>query len=125
MQFAGHLRKAGYGRVGHLGLVGTAVVRRLRQAGYNNLLLHSRQELDLRNQAAVEAFLDEHRPDFVVLAASRLTGSRGFRARSAVLNEAGKRQAIVQHEREPGDDGERENVQMPDHRERRGDSPYK
>ncbi len=59
---------------GHRGLVGVAVVRRLRQAGYDHLLLRTRQELDLRNQAAVDVFFDQHRPGFVVLAAARVGG---------------------------------------------------
>jgi len=59
---------------GHRGLVGSAVVRRLRAAGYANLLLRTRQELDLRRQADVEAFFDAERPDFVVLAAARVGG---------------------------------------------------
>ncbi|RMH51761.1 MAG: GDP-L-fucose synthase [Bacteroidetes bacterium] len=59
---------------GHRGLVGSAVVRCLRAAGYDRLLLRTRQELDLRNQAATEAFFDEHRPAFVVVAAARVGG---------------------------------------------------
>jgi len=59
---------------GHRGLVGSAVVRRLRQAGYTNVLLRARSALDLRQQAAVDAFFDEERPDFVVLAAARVGG---------------------------------------------------
>ena len=59
---------------GHRGLVGSAVVRRLQQAGYDNLLLRRRQDLDLRDQRATDAFFDEHRPDFVVLAAARVGG---------------------------------------------------
>lgn len=59
---------------GHRGLVGSAVVRRLRQAGYDALLLRTRDDLDLRDQAAVEAFFEAHRPDFVVLAAARVGG---------------------------------------------------
>ena len=59
---------------GHRGLVGSAVVRRLREAGYDNLLLRTRQALDLRDQAAVDTFFETHRPDFVVLAAARVGG---------------------------------------------------
>ena len=59
---------------GHGGLVGSAVVRRLRTGGYNNLLMRTRQELDLRQQAAVEAFFQQQRPDFVVMAAARVGG---------------------------------------------------
>ena len=59
---------------GHRGLVGAAVVRRLRKAGYDNLLLRTRQELDLRRQTDVEAFFEQERPDFVVMAAARVGG---------------------------------------------------
>ncbi|MCH8962593.1 MAG: GDP-L-fucose synthase [Bacteroidetes bacterium] len=59
---------------GHRGLVGSAVVRRLRKAGYKNLLLPTRQELDLRRQTDVEAFFEQERPDFVVMAAARVGG---------------------------------------------------
>ena len=59
---------------GHRGLVGSAVVRRLREAGFTNLLLRTRQELDLRVQAEVDAFFDQERPEFVVLAAAKVGG---------------------------------------------------
>ncbi|MDX1545707.1 MAG: GDP-L-fucose synthase [Rhodothermales bacterium] len=59
---------------GHRGLVGSAVVRRLRDAGYARLLARTRAELDLRDQAAVDAFFDAERPDFVVMAAARVGG---------------------------------------------------
>lgn len=59
---------------GHRGLVGSALVRRLQRAGCTNLLLRSSAELDLRNQAAVEAFFDAERPEYVFLAAARVGG---------------------------------------------------
>lgn len=59
---------------GHRGLVGSAVVRALRAAGYENLVLRSRDEVDLRDQAAVRALFEETRPAFVVLAAARVGG---------------------------------------------------
>jgi GDP-L-fucose synthase len=59
---------------GHRGLVGGAIVRRLRAAGYSELLLRSSSELDLRNQAAVEHFFASERPDLVFLAAARVGG---------------------------------------------------
>jgi GDP-L-fucose synthase len=59
---------------GHRGLVGSAVVRRLERAGYDNLLLRTRAELDLRDRAAVDAFFAEHEPAFVVLAAAKVGG---------------------------------------------------
>jgi GDP-L-fucose synthase len=55
-------------------MAGGAVVRRLRQQGFENLLLASRSELDLTCQAAVSQFFAKHRPDVVVFAAARVGG---------------------------------------------------
>ena len=59
---------------GHTGLVGSAIVRKLQAAGFGNLLLRSRAELDLRDQHAVESFFARERPQFVFLAAARVGG---------------------------------------------------
>lgn len=59
---------------GHRGLVGSAVVRRLRAEGFEQLLLPGRDELDLRDAAAVDAFFAHRRPSYVVLAAARVGG---------------------------------------------------
>lgn len=59
---------------GHRGLVGSALVRVLWNAGYRNLLTRTRAELDLTNEAAVRAFFMRERPDFVYLAAARVGG---------------------------------------------------
>ena len=59
---------------GHRGLVGSAIVRRLRAEGYDNLLTATSKELDLREQAAVREFFDGERPDYVFLAAARVGG---------------------------------------------------
>lgn len=59
---------------GHRGLVGSAVARALSSAGYDRLLLRTRAELDLADQAAVRAFFETERPEFVVLAAARVGG---------------------------------------------------
>lgn len=59
---------------GHLGLVGSAIRRRLEREGFTNLLLRSLAELDLTDQAATDAFFAEHRPEFVFLAAARVGG---------------------------------------------------
>lgn len=59
---------------GHRGLVGSAIVRRLRAAGFENLLLRDRNELDLRSQAAVEDFFAAARPEYVFLAAAKVGG---------------------------------------------------
>jgi GDP-L-fucose synthase len=59
---------------GHRGLVGSAIVRALSQWGYQHLLLRSSRDLDLRNQAAVEAFFAQEQPDYVFLAAAKVGG---------------------------------------------------
>ena len=59
---------------GHRGLAGSAIVRRLRQAGFDNLLLRTQDELDLTDAAAVEAFFARERPAYVFLAAARVGG---------------------------------------------------
>lgn len=59
---------------GHGGLVGSAIVRRLSELGFANLLLRTHSELDLCSQAAVEAFFAAERPKFVFLAAARVGG---------------------------------------------------
>ena len=59
---------------GHRGLVGSAIVRKLRALGYKNLVLRTHQELDLTKQERVEQFFDEDRPDYVFLAAAKVGG---------------------------------------------------
>jgi GDP-L-fucose synthase len=59
---------------GHRGLVGSAITRLLRHKGYQNLILKSRDELDLRNQSAVNAFFAAERPEYVFLAAAKVGG---------------------------------------------------
>ncbi len=59
---------------GHRGLVGSAIVRRLRAEGYTNLVVRTSAELDLRDQAAVAAFFQQERPDYVFLAAAKVGG---------------------------------------------------
>ena len=59
---------------GHKGLVGSAIVRGLEAAGYANLLLRSRQELDLLDTKAVAAFFTREKPQFVFLAAAKVGG---------------------------------------------------
>ena len=59
---------------GHRGLVGSAIVRSLKAKGYNNINGRTHKELDLTNQAAVQAFFEEERPDVVVLAAAKVGG---------------------------------------------------
>ncbi len=59
---------------GHRGLVGSAIVRKLLAEGFHNLLLRTRHELDLSDQAAVYSFLRSEKPDWVVLAAAKVGG---------------------------------------------------
>ena len=59
---------------GHGGLVGSAIVRRLRAAGFRNLVLRDRSELNLTRQGAVEDFFAELRPEFVFFAAAKVGG---------------------------------------------------
>ena len=59
---------------GHQGLVGSAIVRGLRQAGFEKILLRSRKELELINQKAVDRFFREESIDYVYLAAARVGG---------------------------------------------------
>jgi len=59
---------------GHRGMVGSALVRRLEQAGYHNVVTRTSQALDLRNQAAVKDFFAEEQPEYVLLAAAKVGG---------------------------------------------------
>jgi len=56
---------------GHTGLIGSALVRRLTEAGCGHLLLRRHDELDLTDAGAVEAFFRDHKPQFVFLMAGR------------------------------------------------------
>ena len=59
---------------GHNGLVGSAIVRKLREKGYNNLITQTRNELDLTNQTKVFNFLKKKKPNFIFLAAAKVGG---------------------------------------------------
>ncbi|ADE55435.1 GDP-L-fucose synthase family protein [Coraliomargarita akajimensis] len=59
---------------GHRGMVGSAVVRALKAAGFANIVTRTRSELDLTSQAAVRAFYAEEKPDVAVIAAARVGG---------------------------------------------------
>ena len=59
---------------GHTGMVGSALVRKLRGEGYHNLVLRSSKDLDLRRQDAVEKFFAQEKPQFVFLAAAKVGG---------------------------------------------------
>ncbi|MBW2645438.1 MAG: GDP-L-fucose synthase [Deltaproteobacteria bacterium] len=59
---------------GHRGLVGSAIVRKLSELGFTNLVCRTRQELDLTRQKDVEDFFDSVRPEYVFLAAAKVGG---------------------------------------------------
>src|ERR1700704_830341 len=59
---------------GHRGMVGSAIVRKLKQEGYTNLVIQPSSELDLRNQQQVNNFFEEQKPEFVFLAAAKVGG---------------------------------------------------
>ena len=59
---------------GHRGMVGSAILRRMKAAGHTNFILRTSAELDLRNQAAVADFFAQERPTYVVLAAAKVGG---------------------------------------------------
>jgi Nucleoside-diphosphate-sugar epimerases len=61
---------------GHRGLVGSAIVRHLQEAGYNNLILRTHAELDLISQEAVRDFFEKEKPEYVFLAAAKVGGIR-------------------------------------------------
>ncbi|MEO5351201.1 MAG: GDP-L-fucose synthase [Magnetococcus sp. YQC-3] len=61
---------------GHRGLAGSALLRILRQRGYENLLVRTRQELDLLDQRAVSEFLAREKPDYIFCAAAKVGGIR-------------------------------------------------
>ena len=59
---------------GHRGLVGSAIVRNLESKGYTNIVTRTHKELDLKDQAGVNRFFDEEKPEVVVLAAAKVGG---------------------------------------------------
>jgi len=59
---------------GHRGMVGSAITRKLKKEGFNNLVTRTSSELDLKNQVAVQAFFEKERPDYVFLAAAKVGG---------------------------------------------------
>ena len=59
---------------GHRGMVGSAILRKLKAEGYTNFVLKTSSELDLRNQQAVADFFEAEKPDYVFLAAAKVGG---------------------------------------------------
>lgn len=68
---------------GHQGMVGSAVVRRLQRSGFTRMLVATRDELDLRNQRAVDDWFDSHRPAYIVHAAGTVGGIHANATRPA------------------------------------------
>jgi GDP-L-fucose synthase len=59
---------------GHRGMVGSAILRKLKKEGFTNFALKTSSELDLRDQKAVQLFFEEEKPDYVFLAAAKVGG---------------------------------------------------
>jgi GDP-L-fucose synthase len=59
---------------GHRGMVGSAITRKLKKEGFSNFVTRTSAELDLKNQAATQAFFEKERPDYVFLAAAKVGG---------------------------------------------------
>ncbi|MDA9353012.1 GDP-L-fucose synthase [Gammaproteobacteria bacterium] len=59
---------------GHKGMVGSAIVRQLKSRNFTNLVMRSHSQLDLTNQAQVQAFFQQEKPDYVILAAGKVGG---------------------------------------------------
>lgn len=59
---------------GHRGMVGSALVRRLKAEGYDNIITRTSKDLDLKRQADVEKFFSEEKPEYVFLAAAKVGG---------------------------------------------------
>jgi GDP-L-fucose synthase len=74
---------------GHKGMVGSAIVRKLTHEGFTDILTRSSSELDLTNQAAVNAFFEKEKPEYVFLAAAKVGGIQAnniYRAEFLYLN---------------------------------------
>ena len=59
---------------GHKGLVGSAIVRKLKEKGYKKIIIANRKKLDLTNQSKVFSFIKKHKPKFIFIAAAKVGG---------------------------------------------------
>lgn len=59
---------------GHRGMVGSAIIRKLKDEGFTNIISRTSKELDLRNQEAVNTFFESEKPDYIILAAAKVGG---------------------------------------------------
>lgn len=67
-------KNAGIFVAGHMGMVGSAIVRELKRQGYHNLIIRTHEELNLCRQDAVEQFFETEKPEYVFLAAAKVGG---------------------------------------------------
>lgn len=63
---------------GHTGLLGSALMKQLKMQHYSNIVTKKPEELDLRNQQAVNTFFEKHKPEYVFLVAARVGGIRDY-----------------------------------------------
>lgn len=68
---------------GHSGLVGSAIVRDLTKKGYKNIIVRTRKDLDLLDQAAVEKFFKKEKPEYVFMAAAKVGGIMANKTKKA------------------------------------------
>ena len=59
---------------GHIGLVGSSLIRNLKKKGFSNIVTRSLKELDLKKQIDTEAFFEQEKPEYVFLAAAKVGG---------------------------------------------------
>ena len=80
---------------GHRGLAGSALVRQLRQKGYDNLLLRTHAELELSDQAAVRDLFQREKPDYVFLAAAKVAFRVSIASQGAITVIFGKQRVMA------------------------------
>ena len=59
---------------GHNGMLGSSILRKLRNKGYKNIIVVNKKNLDLRDQKAVQKFIKNKKPDAVIIAAAKVGG---------------------------------------------------
>ncbi len=70
---------------GHQGMVGSAILRKLKEIGYSNFVLYTSQQLDLRNQEATKQFFEKESPEYVFMAAAKVGGIKANNDQKAVF----------------------------------------
>jgi GDP-L-fucose synthase len=71
---------------GHTGLVGSAILRQLKSQGYTNVITATRSQLDLFTQSAVDLWFEQHRPEYVFVAAAQVFGIGANVSGEVILN---------------------------------------